>query len=50
MVSSVINSLQEANLINDALLAEELKKKAIETKLLSQISTRRFMLIRGIPE
>lgn len=46
----MINYLQHANLINDLSLAEELKRKSIEIKLLSQKSARKFMLTRGIPE
>ncbi len=48
MVSSVINFLKHTNLINDHLLAEELKRKFIITKLLSQKSARKFMSLRGI--
>lgn len=50
VVSSAINHLQHAGLINDQALAEDLKRKAITTKLLSQSSARRFMLTRGIPK
>jgi len=50
VVSSAINHLQHAGLINDLALAEDLKRKAITTKLLSQGSARRFMLTRGIPK
>jgi regulatory protein len=49
-VSSAVNHLQHAGLINDLALAEDLKRKAITTKLLSQGNARRFMLIRGIPK
>ncbi|MGB9715332.1 MAG: regulatory protein RecX [Thermodesulfovibrionales bacterium] len=50
MVSSVINYLQHANLVNDLLLAEELKRKSTGIKFLSQKSARKFMFTRGIPE
>jgi regulatory protein len=49
VVSSAINHLQHAGLINDRALAEDLKRKAITAKLLSQSSARRFMLTKGIP-
>jgi regulatory protein len=50
VVSSTINYLQRAGLVNDRALAEDLKRKAITTKLLSQNNARRFMLTRGIPK
>jgi regulatory protein len=50
VVSSTINYLQHAGLVNDRALAEDLKRKAITTKLLSQNNARRFMLTRGIPK
>jgi len=48
VVSSAINHLQHAGFINDLALAEDLKRKAITTKLLSQDGARRFMLTKGI--
>ena len=50
VVSSAINHLQHTGLINDLTLADDLKRKAITIKLLSQVSARRFMLTRGIPK
>jgi regulatory protein len=50
VVSSAINHLQHTGLINDLALADDLKRKAITIKLLSQGSARRFMLTRGIPK
>ena len=49
VVSSAINHLQHAGLINDRALAEDLKRNAITAKLLSQSSAKRFMLTKGIP-
>jgi regulatory protein len=49
-ISSVINYLQRANLINDRLLAEELKTRLLSTKLISQKSVKKIMHMRGIPK
>ncbi|NWF52509.1 MAG: regulatory protein RecX [Nitrospirae bacterium] len=49
-ISSVINYLQHINLINDRLLAEELRTKLIKAKLLSQKSAKKIMNMRGIPK
>lgn len=50
VVSSVLNFLKHINLINEQFLAEELKRKSIRTKLLSQKSARKFMSLRGISD
>ena len=49
LVSSTINYLKHAGLIDDRALAEFLKTKALTTKLLGQKGARRFLLDRGIP-
>lgn len=46
----MINYLQRANLINDRLLAEELKTRLLSTKLISQKSVKKIMHMRGIPK
>ena len=46
---STINYLKDIGLIDDMSLAENLKREALTTKLLSQNGARRYMLNRGIP-
>jgi regulatory protein len=49
LVSSTIRYLKSAGLIDDRVLAEFLKRKALTTKLLGKKGARRFLLDRGIP-
>jgi regulatory protein len=48
MVSSTIGHLQQTGLLDDAALAENLKREAITTKFLSQYGAKQFILARGI--
>lgn len=48
VVSSTIRHLQQAGLLDDVELAENLKREAMTTKFLSQYGAKQFMLARGI--
>jgi regulatory protein len=48
VISSIIGKFQRAGFLDDAVLAEALKREATKTKFLSRYGTRRFMLSRGI--
>jgi regulatory protein len=49
VISSTINYLKRAGIIDDRALAEVLKRKALTTKLLGHNGVRRFLLEKGIP-
>ncbi len=48
-IAAAVRSLREAGFINDAALAEQLRRQAIEVKLLGFGSARAYMMKRGLP-
>jgi regulatory protein len=48
-ISSVMQSLKDAKLLDDATLAEQLRRQAREIKLLGYGSAKAYMLKRGLP-
>lgn len=50
VISSTIQYLKDAGLLDDRSLAENLKREALSIRMLSQYGARNFMLSKGIPK